>query len=169
MQRKFIINGEELFLENIRITDEKISFTLDGTAYCFDLLKNEQGYFTLKHDHEPTAYHGYAANAGGHGIRHIFMDGLGAFIGQISGRKDASNQNHHGAVIAPMPGRIIEVMVKEGDKVNAGDALLIMEAMKLQHTLTAPRDGTIGSIICEKDMQVQDGMELIVMQEEENA
>ncbi len=50
------------------------------------------------------------------------------------------------AVVAPMPGRIIDVRVQPGDSVRRGDVLVVLEAMKVQMRLTAPRDGTIGRV-----------------------
>lgn len=48
-----------------------------------------------------------------------------------------------GGCIAPMPGKVIELRVKEGDAVQAGQVLLVMEAMKMEHSVTAPADGVI--------------------------
>ncbi|MGB8331872.1 MAG: acetyl-CoA carboxylase biotin carboxylase subunit [Polyangiales bacterium] len=48
-----------------------------------------------------------------------------------------------GGCIAPMPGKVIELRVAEGDTVQAGQVLLIMEAMKMEHSVTAPQDGTV--------------------------
>jgi biotin carboxyl carrier protein len=50
------------------------------------------------------------------------------------------------AVVAPMPGLIIEYKVKEGDQVKAGDVLLILEAMKMQNNITAPVAGIVKKI-----------------------
>jgi len=51
-----------------------------------------------------------------------------------------------GGCIAPMPGKVIELRVAEGDSVQAGQVLLIMEAMKMEHTVTAPHDGTVAQV-----------------------
>ena len=49
-------------------------------------------------------------------------------------------------VEAPMPGKILSVNVKAGDKVEAGDVLLILEAMKMQNEIMAPEDGTVSEV-----------------------
>jgi 3-methylcrotonyl-CoA carboxylase alpha subunit len=59
------------------------------------------------------------------------------------------------ALKAPLPGRIISVMVNVGDPVKAGDALLIMEAMKMEHTLRASADVEVASLHCATDDMVQ--------------
>ena len=51
-----------------------------------------------------------------------------------------------GTLAAPMPGKILEIMVKEGQSVDMGDPLLILEAMKMENELKAPADGIIDSL-----------------------
>jgi 3-methylcrotonyl-CoA carboxylase alpha subunit len=70
-------------------------------------------------------------------------------------------QGSGGQLTAPMPGKVIEVLVKGGQAVKAGEALMVMEAMKMEHTLTAPRDGVVGEIFYGKGDQVADGAQLI--------
>jgi 3-methylcrotonyl-CoA carboxylase alpha subunit len=59
-----------------------------------------------------------------------------------------------GDITAPMPGKIIKVSVSVGDKVKAGQVLLVMEAMKMEYTLKAPADGKISAINCKAGDQV---------------
>ncbi|MFW7340627.1 acetyl/propionyl/methylcrotonyl-CoA carboxylase subunit alpha [Pollutimonas sp. H1-120] len=72
---------------------------------------------------------------------------------------------HHGGLTAPMPGKIIAISVKAGDKVKGGDTLLVMEAMKMEHTITAPSDGTVEEVFFDVGDQVTDGAELIAIGE----
>ncbi|MGH8460756.1 MAG: acetyl-CoA carboxylase biotin carboxyl carrier protein subunit [Stenotrophobium sp.] len=53
-------------------------------------------------------------------------------------------------VLAPMPGSIVSVQVKAGDAVTKGQALLVMESMKMETTITAPRDGVIEAVTYDK-------------------
>lgn len=62
-----------------------------------------------------------------------------------------------GAILAPMPGKVIAVNVAAGDTVSAGDKLLTLEAMKMEHTLTAPFDGVVAELDAEEGGQVTDG------------
>ncbi|HYX65579.1 MAG TPA: acetyl/propionyl/methylcrotonyl-CoA carboxylase subunit alpha [Burkholderiales bacterium] len=66
-----------------------------------------------------------------------------------------------GSLAAPMPGRIVKVMVQPGARVTKGDALLILEAMKMEHTLSAPADGVVAELHCAAGDQVVEGVELI--------
>ena len=62
---------------------------------------------------------------------------------------------HDGDIIAPMPGKVIAVDVAEGDTVTAGQRLMVLEAMKMEHALTAPFDGTISELSVSAGSQVQ--------------
>ena len=70
-----------------------------------------------------------------------------------------------GNIVAPMPGKILDVMVKEGDSVEKGQPLLIMEAMKMEHTLTAPRAGTVKAMHASNGTQVDEGILLAQIEE----
>jgi 3-methylcrotonyl-CoA carboxylase alpha subunit len=67
----------------------------------------------------------------------------------------------HAGLRAPMPGRVVAQLVTAGAKVVAGAPLLVLEAMKMEHTLTAPKAGTVVSFRCAAGSQVQDGDELV--------
>jgi len=68
-----------------------------------------------------------------------------------------------GSLTAPMPGKIISVAVKAGDAVKSGDVLLVMEAMKMEHTIFAPRDGVVEELYFQPGDQVSDGAQLIAL------
>lgn len=66
-----------------------------------------------------------------------------------------------GNLTAPMPGKIISVSVAAGDTVKSGDTLLVMEAMKMEHTIFSPRDGVVKEVFYQPGDQVTDGAQLI--------
>lgn len=70
----------------------------------------------------------------------------------------ATDENH---LIAPMPGIITQVWVKNGDKVNKGEKLLALEAMKMEHTVLAPQHGIVKNVFYRKGEQVKEGSELV--------
>jgi biotin carboxyl carrier protein len=59
-----------------------------------------------------------------------------------------------GAILAPMPGQVVAVAVAEGQAVRVGDPLVILEAMKMEHTVRAPRDGIVAALHCRPGNQV---------------
>jgi len=68
-----------------------------------------------------------------------------------------------GSVTAPMPGQITAILVREGDKVTAGQKLLVMEAMKLENKLPATKDGIVKQILVRDGDIVSQGQELLVI------
>jgi 3-methylcrotonyl-CoA carboxylase alpha subunit len=68
-----------------------------------------------------------------------------------------------GRLTAPMPGKIIGFLVKAGQKVSKGQALAVMEAMKMEHTIAAPADGEVGELMYAPGDQVAEGAELLKM------
>lgn len=94
---------------------------------------------------------------------HVFADGQ-AYVLQVHDAKvdaQVGAEEGGGGLVAPMPGKIIAISVKAGDVVKAGDTLLVMEAMKMEHTIVAPSGGTVDEVFFTVGDQVADGVELI--------
>lgn len=68
-----------------------------------------------------------------------------------------------------MPGRVAQVQVMPGQEVSRGDVLLVLEAMKMEHTLYAPKDGRIADVHFAVGEQVEEGVELVTFAEEASA
>jgi len=68
-----------------------------------------------------------------------------------------------GRLTAPMPGRVAQLLVAVGDPVRRGEPLMIIEAMKMEHTVAAPVDGTIEAVRFSVGDLVEEGAELIVL------
>jgi 3-methylcrotonyl-CoA carboxylase alpha subunit len=73
----------------------------------------------------------------------------------------ASREVDLGALTAPMPGKIVKVLVKAGDRVRRGAALIVLEAMKMEHTISAPADGTVRAVAFGVGDLVDEGVELV--------
>jgi geranyl-CoA carboxylase alpha subunit len=72
-----------------------------------------------------------------------------------NGHRTAPSQRRDGALAAPMPGLVVSVLVEAGQAVSAGDPLFILEAMKMEHTIRAPRDATVEAVRVAAGDQVQ--------------
>lgn len=66
-----------------------------------------------------------------------------------------------------MPGLVKAVFAKPGQIVAAGDRLAVLEAMKMEHTLTAPRDGMVAEVLVAAGVQVEAGAALVRLEDEE--
>jgi 3-methylcrotonyl-CoA carboxylase alpha subunit len=92
---------------------------------------------------------------------HVFLEGERWTLSLKDELQGLDIDAASGSLAAPMPGRIVKLMVQPGAKVAKGDPLLILEAMKMEHTLAAPSDGTVAEIHCAAGEQVLEGVELI--------
>lgn len=66
-----------------------------------------------------------------------------------------------GDIISPMPGKVLSVMVKEGDKVKKGDLLMVIEAMKMENNILAPSNGVIDKVLAKEGETVDNSSHLI--------
>jgi 3-methylcrotonyl-CoA carboxylase alpha subunit len=71
-----------------------------------------------------------------------------------------------GAIVSPMPGKIVSVASKAGAKLKKGDAILVLEAMKMEHTLTAPFDGKLTELNAKPGAQVSEGVLLAKLEKD---
>jgi 3-methylcrotonyl-CoA carboxylase alpha subunit len=94
--------------------------------------------------------------------RHVFVNGRAWQLASINPLHHAGDGGGaEGGLLAPMPGKIIALVAKEGEKVEKGAPLLILEAMKMEHTIVAPAGGTVKSFRFAVGEQVADGAELV--------
>jgi acetyl/propionyl-CoA carboxylase alpha subunit len=70
-----------------------------------------------------------------------------------------------GSLHAPMPGRVVRVEVEPGQAVSGGQVLLVLEAMKMEHTIRSPRDGVVSEVDCAPGDQVEAGAVLVIVTE----
>ena len=131
---------------------------VDGVAFDAVVERGEGGELTLRWggdciagvvaaaDHEVTVF------SGGVAYRLVVHDPLA-----LAGDEAAAD----GRLSAPMPGRIVQVMVEAGARVARGAPLLVLEAMKMEHTITAPADGLVERVNYAAGDLVEEGAELI--------
>jgi len=98
------------------------------------------------------------------GAAHVFADQGATRIAAIDRLAHAGDsQAEGGRLTAPMPGKVVSFAVKAGDKVAKGQPLAVMEAMKMEHTIAAPADGTVEELMFAPGEQVTEGDELLRM------
>ncbi len=74
------------------------------------------------------------------------------------------SEQQAGGLVAPMPGKVIDLKVKVGSKVKKGDTLVILEAMKMEHQVKASEDGKVTKVLIKKDDQLENGALLMVVE-----
>ena len=66
-------------------------------------------------------------------------------------------------VKSPMPGNVLKINVQQGQKVNEGDVLIVLEAMKMENDIVAPKTGTVAQLVVSKGTVVETGAPLVVI------
>jgi 3-methylcrotonyl-CoA carboxylase alpha subunit len=88
---------------------------------------------------------------------------LTVFAGGVSHRLElkefetVADEEAGGSLTAPMPGNVVQVLVKAGQRVGKGQPLMIIEAMKMEHTIAAPAAGAVARVLFERGDQVKEG------------
>ena len=128
-------------------------FTVNGKAVIWDLSKIEEGYFHILTDNRSYRAEVVEADAerkrftikvNGRTYPVVLQDKFDVLLERMGMNVNMSAKVNH--VRAPMPGLIIDLKIKEGDRVSAGDPLVILEAMKMENIIKAPGDATVKSV-----------------------
>jgi acetyl/propionyl-CoA carboxylase alpha subunit len=88
-------------------------------------------------------------------------------IEQIKASRTSASADHSGALVSPMPGAVVDVLVEVGQTVKKGDKVIILEAMKTQQTFLSPFNGKIAKLAVSKGEQVGEGLVMAVVEREE--
>jgi biotin carboxyl carrier protein len=84
-----------------------------------------------------------------------------------AGRRARADRHETSEMVAPMPATVTRLFVTAGDRVDAGQTVLILEAMKMELPVRAPRDGTVAAVHCGVGDLVQPGRTLVDLAQEE--
>ncbi len=162
---------------NGRLPNQKVTFEFENTEYDFEYKQKRDQKYLFSNNKEAFIY-----SSDENGIDIIF-DGkrhysrvtvsknnilvhmpFGDVMLQLKPRfKMPGTEVTIGGLIAPMPGKVIDVKVKKGKKVKAGDTLVILEAMKMEHSIKASEDGTVSELLISVNDQVENGALLMVV------
>ncbi len=127
---KPVINGIEKDIDFIEQEDFHYSFDWHGKRFHCELVSRDQNKAIIKVN----------------GVEYRFsIESIFSYIrrGMINNLEKQLNDNN---IIAPMPGKIVDIFLSEGDLVNEGEPILILEAMKMQNEITATCNGVIRKI-----------------------
>jgi 3-methylcrotonyl-CoA carboxylase alpha subunit len=131
---------------------------LDGAAHPLALVSKQGGEYAIRLD--GAALRGTVRRDGE--LLHVFSGGLHHTLHYNDPMLHAGEvEAAGGRLTAPMPGKVVAVIAKDGQSVKKGEPLVIMEAMKMEHTIAAPSDGLVEEILYQVGDQVADGAPLL--------
>ena len=152
MKKEIQLNGEKVTLEIHKKDSKSVSFNWQGQDYYFEISARHESGLVLR-------------DAGGN-LHHLQVDGgtVSSWVGDaefMSGQSSArAGSTGGGDLTAPMPGKVFKIMVKTGDTVKAGQTLLILEAMKMEHAIKSSKDGVVKKLLFKEGDLVQAGKAL---------
>ncbi|SAL26017.1 acetyl/propionyl/methylcrotonyl-CoA carboxylase subunit alpha [Caballeronia concitans] len=135
---------------------------LNGTSARFEWSHRGETAFAVQLDDALVKGHVFTDGD----VFHVFLEGAAFAFEWQNLMAHAGDAEHEGRLTAPMPGKVIAVLVQAGASVQKGAPLIVMEAMKMEHTIVAPATGRIGEILFDVGDQVADGSQLLVLEAE---
>jgi biotin carboxyl carrier protein len=142
---RFAFEGRTLEVSAVRVGRDGWSLLLpDGSQHCVAVTGTPTGGLTV----------------------HLPSGDVPVALGRRRGRQLAGSGGVSGParVEAPMPGRIVRVLRLVGDRVRAGEGLVVVEAMKMENELRAPRDGVVKEVLVVEGALVEAGTALVVVE-----
>jgi biotin carboxyl carrier protein len=129
---KFLVNQEELVLDIKKINNSLFHVIHSSKSFNVNVVSID-----LKKKKAAIKINGKVCEVSLKNNLDLLLDQMGM---------TSIDETFNNYVKAPMPGLIIEVVVSAGDKVNRGDILLILEAMKMENAIKSPKDGIVSSV-----------------------
>lgn len=156
MKKKLVIDNQEIEFYILKDQDGEVILEVDGEKFDFKVLKSNPDHFVFN-------YSGinHFSNISPSRKAGVTIDGRTFKVGPVDRSGAASKNSENEAMSSPMPGKILKLLVEEGTNVNKGDGLLIMEAMKMEHTIRASTDGILEKFHYQEGELVDGGVELV--------
>ena len=155
--------GEEIKLNYKSNRDNSFNFSFEETSHVVKVINSGHGSVEIDKDGQRSQY--TLDKIGDEWLVHsTFCD---FEFRELPRYPISSSDDFGGGLVAPMPGAILSIDIKPGDSVKKGDVLVILEAMKMEHRITAPRDGIVGSVQAEVGEQVENEQLLVTLEDEE--
>lgn len=155
------IDGTPVTLEAVERTADTVCFRLNGHAWRFHGRRAGSG-FVLEEESAPGVWRRLQGEVSARkGFRRVQIDGMEAKIAETAPTAAHGSGGGDLSPRAPMPGVVRQVLVKAGEPVTRGQALVILEAMKLQLTLSAGGDATVEAVLAREGELVTEGAKLV--------
>ena len=150
------------------IDKEGDNWLINGNPIDWDMIEVTKKYFHIIHDHKSyraevvkadSATKSFLLKVNGRHYPVTVKDKFELLLEKMGMNAGAASKIN--SIKAPMPGLIIDLKVKAGDEVKAGNPLLVLEAMKMENVIKSPGDGIVKSVNVEKGKSVEKGQVLI--------
>jgi 3-methylcrotonyl-CoA carboxylase alpha subunit len=154
------VEGEREYPVRVHFSASGLRLTAHGKEHAFAGRPLDDGALSIRLDERTCRARALRDGKDWH----VFAGGDYRCLTLRHGLPGPDEEARSGSLAAPMPGRIIQVMSRPGETVKKGQPLLILEAMKMEHTITAPADGIVKEIHFAAGEQVLEGAELLTLQ-----
>lgn len=156
--------GESVHEIVVARLDGSYIVTLDGTEHIVDARKLEADFYSILY--EGKSYEVSVESAGPkYFVRHGAYEQVVELADAArSGREELRKRGGVETVDSVMPGKVVRVLVSPGDEVRAGQGLVVVEAMKMENELSAPRAGRVKSVDVSPGQNVETGARLVVLE-----
>ena len=145
----------------LRAATRGVEVTVDGVANAPEIEPLGGGTFLWRDGARQETFH---CVRDGNRI-HLFWRGVPYVLEEVSETERTLHRHAAHGLEAPMPGRVIAVKVEAGQRVSRGDEILIVEAMKMENAIRAPRDGVISRVLAAVGDMVSPGVVLVELEE----
>jgi biotin carboxyl carrier protein len=142
---RVILDGQAVAVDAVEIAPNILSILLDGQSLEISITPSPDGKLKLQNGSQE-----FSAEV---------IDPR-AWSGRRHGSVEAEGRQQ---IVAPMPGKIVRILVKAGDPVEAGQGLLVVEAMKMQNEIRSPKGGTVERVHAKEGQPVNAGEVLCVV------
>lgn len=161
MRTSYFREKQKHKMQDILICNGCLTFKLNDKK--FDLMFEEGDCYNIFYKGEKVPVSGFLDGNELH--LSLFGENITLFLAKSRLSKgDVGNEN---STLSPMPGKIIKVFIEEGQSVKKGDSLIILEAMKMEHTIKASFDGVIDKVFYKNGELVDGGVELVSLDKRE--
>jgi biotin carboxyl carrier protein len=139
------LDGRPVAVDAVEIAPNTLSILLNGQSFEVNVSSSPDGKLKLQT-----------------GSREFIAEVIDAraWSGRRHGSVEAQGRQQ---IVAPMPGKVVRLLVKEGDRVEAGQGLLVVEAMKMQNEIRSPKGGTVERVLAKEGQAVNAGDVLCVV------
>jgi 3-methylcrotonyl-CoA carboxylase alpha subunit len=162
MNKTFVVNGKDIKVEDFKQSGDEVSFSLEGKTYTYSTVT--RGGHTMILDEKGQRFNAAVGTLNRDGEAMVIAGAVEGIVTE-AGKKMKKAGAHAGGLTSPMPGKIFKILKEAGAEVKKGEAILILEAMKMEHSIRSDKDGKVAKIFYSVGQLVQGG---VVLAEVEN-